>query len=359
MTHGCASTLCLLATLAAAATAQPVNGPAREQRQVTPLIGRLPEAGAYKSEAGPFEVATVDLALTKGPVEKSLPVRVHTPDAAGGEPMPLLVISPIRGAGRDAFASFATHVASHGFVVVVVTHDDATGRAEARATNRAMHAEALGPERASIDPHGRIADLSAVLDSADELQAAVGDRAHIDFDRVAVLGHDAGARAAFGVLGVEFTTPSGGAVVARDDRYDCAILVSPPGATRPEFDRTAWRIMTAPTLIVTGTSDFGGIEEDTPASTIHAYEYGVTECTLAVVEGARRMSYLEPGPESGPIRANAGVPGDWYARGVLRSMTLAFLDRKLKDDPRAAYYLGSDAILRMEGGRTEIQKRSP
>ncbi|MEM9065588.1 MAG: hypothetical protein AAGB51_08885 [Planctomycetota bacterium] len=342
----------------------------QDRPQVAPISGRLPIAGGYRAESGDLDVEIIDREIPGGISGKSLPIRCYLPVGVGVSKVPLVVVSPGTGATRTAFSGLASHLASHGVAVVVVTHDDAPERRQRRPEHQRLHQEHLGAVRTSLDPFGRIADLSAVLDAGESLApvtttgrtttSACGPYPSIDVENAVVLGHGDGARAAMIAVGAAMTTDlSDEPVSFRDERFGAAILLSPPGAVRPEFDRTSWRDISSPMLVITGTDDFGSREGDTPASSCHPFEFGPSGNgnMLVIVEGGTHASYLAPGPDAGPRRGSGGSGPHWFTRGVTRSMAGAFIDSQLRGSGLASYYIASDGITRLEGGRVQVIKK--
>lgn len=146
-----------------------------------------------------------------------------TPDLAGG-PYPVVVLSPGFAISATSYAWLAEHLASYGFVVAAVQHD-----------------ESLDPQalwRATVD---RPRDLSAALDAISTESAPGGRLAGLaDLDRVAVLGHSYGGYAALAAGGARLDTAALLAACESDGGPGAALALQCDGLV-PHLDELAAR----------------------------------------------------------------------------------------------------------------------
>jgi len=142
-----------------------------------------PDGGVFTrdpGEAGPFEVLLEEVAVPNpDPERETLAGTLFTPSVDGATPaqgpLPLVVVFPGFGIRHPQYAPLATHLASHGFVVVTATPS--------------------GWSFAAPQEHPKTAaDLLAVLDWA---LADSPVAARLDPRRLALAGHSAGGKMAF------------------------------------------------------------------------------------------------------------------------------------------------------------------
>ncbi|MFD1910935.1 alpha/beta hydrolase family protein [Halodurantibacterium flavum] len=186
-----------------------------------------------------------------------LQLRVSGPVA--GDALPVILFSHGNGQSLHAYGPLADHWAAQGFVVIQPTHLD----------SRMLGLGADDPRRPQFWRH-REEDLTAILDSLDQIeQAAPMFRGRLDRGRIAVAGHSWGGQTAGTLLGATHPDPDTGSVVDRkDDRVKAGVLLAAPGRGDDLTEHAArtfpflypdFATMTAPTLIIVGDHDLGGL----------------------------------------------------------------------------------------------------
>jgi hypothetical protein len=166
------------------------------------------------------------------------------------------VFSHGNGWSMDGYAPLADHWAGQGFVVVQPTHLD----------SRSLGITLDDPRFAHIW-RVRIADLGAVIDHLDILEAAVpGLACRVDRSRVAVAGHSWGGQTAGTLLGARVIDANGSADQdLADPRVSAGVLLAATGvggddlapfaAEHFPFMNPTFEHMTTPTLVVAGDHD--------------------------------------------------------------------------------------------------------
>ncbi len=324
--------------------------------------GAHPEPAGYKLAPGPWAVGVIDrLVLKDNNRHKSVEVTVRYPRIKGNRARaawPLIVFSHGAGGSRAAFPELTTHWASHGYVVIVPTHADASpppGRHQA-------------PRRAfDVDQLDRLADVVFVVDSLDQIEKKMdgfhGRHAmHIDRDRIGIAGHSAGALTAQMAIGVKVRVSRGGGETelksVGDPRFKAAILISGQGTINRLLTRDSWNALARPFLVITGSRDVVPISRETPESRQEPF--------LLARPGQKYLVFIEGATHSSYAGRSAGIESDdeevsetdlRMITGVTASATLAFWDAYLENDERGHDYLASDDLTRYSGGKALVKRK--
>lgn len=337
----------------------------------------------YPSSNTEISAITYTYALTFGELQAAIATyegtasRTALPAQSG--PFPLVVLSPGFAIGSGSYAWLAEHLASHGFVVAAIDHQ-----------------ETLDPGQLWRSTITRPRDLeSAVLHLA---SAQSGIFEIIDADRVAVVGHSYGGYTALAAAGARIDTLSmwescGTARLENDPVvFQCdallphvedmsvlagfetvstgpwpALVESPVDAVvalAPDaimFGEAGLRHVTAPLLVIGGTAD-----TDSPFRWGAELAYdgvGSPRKVEVAVEGAEHLIFAGPCERVRRVLelVPTGLCSDpaWSrseAHALTRSMATTFLLAELEGDESAGAYLDSaleigNAAVRTKGYR--------
>lgn len=304
---------------------------------------------AYKPEAGPLEIVTVDRASLDFPaLDKELQMRLAFP--ASGGPYPLIMFSHGNNCSQDLYAGFADHWASYGYVVIQPIHMD--------SLDLGFTMKGVTTEIMTQVVTNRPKDVQFIIDSLGDLEQKLPELAgKVDSTRLIAAGHSMGAGTAMVLNGVSMTNPVDQFTLASDeDRFELLILISEPGNNRIMPDEP-WRLAKVPTIIVTGSEDF---------STTGAPDGKKSKNAWVLPENAARPDqphyYLDmQGSDhyyGGVIcRADRPGPKDYDALTIANGVTTAFLDAYIKDDAAAMAFLTSGDVTELTDNRATMDLR--
>ncbi|MFZ2493964.1 MAG: hypothetical protein WA208_20990 [Thermoanaerobaculia bacterium] len=313
--------------------------------------------GRYRAEAGEMTVGIIAAASIRDDARnRDIALAIDYPTRATAA-SPVIVFSHAIGASELDYATYASHWASNGYVVVRVGHADAVrGFARNGENSIAPTTAAEWVKRA----HDRVRDLDLVVDALPTIEQRYPELAgKVDATRVGVAGHAFGSLAALLAGGVR-TEPDG---PSHDRaRIKAVLAMSPPGpGERRGLSSKSFAGLTLPSLFLTGTKDIGGDETETPQWRIQGFEATAPgDKWLVVLNGAGRNTFSglvideharqrpindpwAPGVSSprdpdSATRRLPGQSGQGYSAaprsvvGHARIVTLAFWDAYLRDD---------------------------
>ncbi len=313
---------------------------------------------------GPYAVHdTGEFILYDAARDKDLPVRVRapippTPNGDGPAsrttahgPFPLIVFSHGMGGASDVFPALGDFLASHGYIVVFPTHADSIRLRREQAKTR-KERRAVGFASTKVDLEGRVADVSFILDSLDEIEAALNAPDLIDREHLGMAGHSAGAMTTQAVAGLRFYVWGKPRTMA-DPRLDAFAVISGQGTARRSIREDSWQDIDKPWLVITGSKDQIKISNETPTTRRHPYKYAPADGTkhLVFIEGATHSSYQGKGVGAlldGDSPDNVG----WIVE-VTNMSVLAFFDAYLKDSEAAKAWLDDGKAAEHQGGELE------
>jgi predicted dienelactone hydrolase len=354
--------LVLASAAAVPAWSVPVSSAAWISAAAGVLVEPLDAGKGYKLEAGPYEPMSLPLVLHDASRNKDLQVMVRYPKAkAGGElptTLPMVVFSHGMGGSRDAFGDLTAHWASHGYIVVLPTHDDSVKLQ--REQGKDVRNFFTKANTKNVDLIQRVNDVKFILDSIPTIETKVKEigAGRVDRERLAIAGHSAGALTTQLAYGMKARTRANPleAVSIADPRFKAAVVVSGQGVKRGWIKEDAWNDVKGPMFVITGSEDVASVSDETPATRRHPYEYAPAgDKYLLFIQGATHSSY------QGTTRL--AVLGDKDPANVrdIQSMvaagTTAFLDAYLKKDDGGLAYLKEDRLKAYCGTNAEVLRK--
>jgi predicted dienelactone hydrolase len=301
----------------------------------------LAKENGYKLDPGPFKVQTVEKIIIQDKErKKDLIARVYYPKGEG--PFPVIVFSHGSFAGIDVYSSVSQHWSSHGYIAIHPQHADARKKDENEDRPKLGNG---GIRNLTSGLADRVKDISAILDSLEELVRLIPDlKGKIDKERIGVSGHSYGACVAMLIGGVTVEV-NGKMQSYADPRVKCVIPFSAAGTGEYGLTKESWKKTETPALYITGTNDIRpGHDANwrkepfdlSPPKNKH----------LLVIEGANHFSY-GGGPVNGRLlNRNADAYGP-----LVKASTIAFWDAYLKDVPDAKAFLKADGGMVQFAGR--------
>jgi predicted dienelactone hydrolase len=283
-------------------------------------------------------VRTVEQTWHDAARDRDVPVRIYLP--AGSGRCPLIIFSHGLGGSREGYGYLGEAWASHGYVVIHVTHigSDTSVLRDAppgmRAKMEAMQRAANNLQNAINRPK----DVSFAIDESLKMDKEEGPlHGRIDAEKIGVAGHSFGGYTAMAIAGQHWPLVPGFA----DPRVKAVVAMSPP-ATRPE--PSEFRDVRVPLLVMTGTLDNSPIGETKAPDRVKLWE----DCThaeryLSVFDGGDHMVFSERGRM--PMDALRGMKGDASKDEAFRQFILTatthFWDAKLRGDRPAETWLNT------------------
>lgn len=177
--------------------------------------------------------------------QRDLEVRATWPEESGAHP--LIIFSHGFRGSMDSYDPLVNHWAEHGFVVLQPNHADSLQYIPVGHRRSALEARPGSFANWSERPK----EVSLILDRLDEIERQIPAlRGKIDRDRIGVGGHSFGAHTGQLIAGAR--TRLGQSF--KDPRVKAVLLISPQGRGN-SFGDNAWKEVTGPLLVITGSRD--------------------------------------------------------------------------------------------------------
>ncbi|HEX9160914.1 MAG TPA: hypothetical protein VF980_04335 [Thermoanaerobaculia bacterium] len=352
----------------------------------------------YSLEATTLPVGVIPVAVLHDPARnKDIEMSIEYPTKNG--PYPVLIFSPEYGGSRADYVGLSAYWASHGYVVIKLSHADAgslkdvrrqqteerratadqqRGRRGRRTQQPATTPTPPTPFRADpsetwqtqtpADWLNRATDIRFIMDSLPRLTEQFPEiKDRVDANRIGVAGHGYGAFTAMLVAGAQTfngTTPA----TYADPRVKALIAMSPPGpSTWRGLTNQSFSAIRIPALFLTGSRDLGAVETEDSNWRKQAFELSPAgDKWFVLINGAGRSAFSgqfadvifepvpqgqppipvdRPGPQPvytpQPTPQQQGRPGIGSIQGatVVRTLSLAFWDAYLKNESSGRDFL--------------------
>ncbi|MGL5833778.1 MAG: alpha/beta hydrolase [Waterburya sp.] len=272
----------------------------------------------------------------------------------GNLSLPVIAISHGMASSRQTFAYLAEHLASHGFAVAVIEHDDMS---LAKFDRILAGAESFPGENNLID---QPLDISFVLDRLE-------DETNLNLERVGLVGQSFGAYSALALAGGTLIPEANAAecqpenysdvlldlsslakctfnqhhqdpVKLRDPRIKAVIAINPMAKI---FGSAGMSQIKTPTMIISGSNDLimpPVAEQIEPFSWLNDN----LEKYLVLVKPATHFSFLQEGLGVLPVPDDVVGPRPVYAYPALKTLSTAFFQVHLAQQSEYQTYLQSD-----------------
>jgi predicted dienelactone hydrolase len=266
---------------------------------------------------GDHPVSTATVTIPGSLPGRTLPSTVFTPDGAPA-PLPLVIISPGFQMDRAQYTSYARHLATWGFAVVLADYAD----------------------RSLFPNHSRMADdLSAVIDWALEPPLSV------DASRIAAAGHSLG-----GKLSVF--------AASQDPRIAAIVAWDPVDGGNPSVVPERMATVTAAIAVIGETTNAsgGGMPCAPAAENFQQFHAASPSPAISVtVNGADHMDWVDD-PSCGLCGfCTPGTASAELARTTTLRLDVVWLRRQLFEDTAMDVWL--DAPPELATGELEISRR--
>ncbi|HYH05682.1 MAG TPA: hypothetical protein VEK11_01365 [Thermoanaerobaculia bacterium] len=322
----------------------------------------------YAGMAGESPVGIIPEGMLRDEARgKDLVMTIEYPTRATNSP--LLIFSHAYASSNRDYIGLSSNWASQGYVVIKPAHADAA------RTLRGVDDQ--WTSQTADDWRNRARDITFILDNLDRLEQAYPElQGKIDRTKIGVGGHSYGGFTASLVAGVR-TYP--GATSYADPRVTALLVMAPVGpAENRGLTRESWTELRVPAMFMSGGSDSGVAESETPEWRRQAFELSPAgDKWLVVMAGARhgtftgRMSALQPtlapdrpqlgDPDRDPNRNPTSIapPTVPDSRGPGRESPSALRERNTFNNVKAISLMFWDRYLRgTEEGKTALENAS-
>ena len=296
------------------------------------------EVGYDPFARGPFAVSVRTIEALDKTRDRLFPCEMWSPESAEGS-HPLVLYSHHSGGNRRSASYLCDHLASHGYVVAALDHSEVVA-----PELKGGEGETADQLSARVDAWiaNRVPDIRFLLDRL------LGDtEAHVDPDRVGIVGHSFGGWTALAAPEVEH-------------RIRAVVALAPAGSSQPKpgvipAKLTFGWVRDVPTLFLVAENDVPlpldgmyEIFERTPSAKQmvilrRADHYHFLDSVEEVHETVRATTF----PQflawmTAAMRPISELCSGEQAHLLVRGLTLSHMDAVLKEHPEARRFLRGD-----------------
>ncbi len=288
---------------------------------------------------------------------------------------PVIIFSHGAYSSAKVYFPLADFWASHGYICILPNHADSLVFTTRDDSNDPWS----GPQDYGVwgkpTTQGtwkpiwseRARDLMFLLRNPDLIEKAIPAlRGRLDLKHIGVGGHSLGAFAAMLACGTVVDIPGIGPNQSFTDpqvHIAAALLISPQGRGQQGLRDGSWDKLTLPTMVVTGEYDVG-VNAEPPTWREEPYLLSPPGGKyLLFVAGANHNSYfgqhIEQKDSNLPLQRKGETDrlmGERIVRDT-QTVTLAFWDAFLRDDPAARQFMHSGAVVGDADHRFRIERR--
>ena len=292
----------------------------------------LPDPGHEPHKVLILRDTLVDGARDNRPVK----LKVYYPVNHTLTKLPIIFWSHGLGGSVDGAAFLSRFISSHGYVVVHLQHKgtDSSLWEGQKGHPWDIIRKAHIPRQVTLD---RFADVPFVLNHLEQWMGAHPDvAAHADLSNIAMSGHSFGAMTTQVMCGMMFPDEGGRLRSFRETRFKCGMVYSPVPIQHLALDdpRDIYGGIDRPMFFMTGTDDDSPIEGWGYQKRLMVHEHtDDADKHLLVIKDGDHMVF----------NGSRGKLGDNPNRArhedIIKIMSLAYWDMKMKNDPAATNWL--------------------
>ena len=304
-------------------------------------------------QPGPVTFSSTTLTMSDVVRSRFFPVDLYLPQTQSQQKLPVVVISHGLGSQRQTFAYLATHLASHGFAVIVPEHPESNSE-QIQALLSGL-ANQVTPAEELLN---RPLDISFVLD---ELESQWGDE--LNLDQVAMIGQSFGGYTSLALAGAKLNNSQlEKACQLSNNSLNLSLLLQCLGLKLPQtqpnlsdrriaaviainpltssiFGQEQLQQLQIPVMLISSSND-----PVTPALTEQIIPFNWLQSPdkyLLLAKNATHFSFLDEESGSIPVPKEIIGPDPQIAQTYLKAIALAFVQTHLAQVPKYQTYLHS------------------
>lgn len=267
-----------------------------------------------------------------------VPFKLYHPEGDELSKMPVVIWSHGFGGNRDGASFISRFLASHGYILVHLTHD---GTDSSLWEGKPGHPWDI-LRKAKISRETTLHRFYDVPFALDQLACWADENPDIgglmDFERLGMSGHSFGAMTTQVMAGMRFPLADGSLSMIKEPRFKAGILYSPVPISHLTDAAPAdlYGSIDIPLLHMTGTDDASPLEGFDYTHRLAVHEHSGHDVKyLQVLEDGDHMVY---NGTRGKLEAN---PKRGEHEEAIKAAALAFWDAKLKGQRAAQDYLSA------------------